>query len=134
MTKQNFIEWAGMEKETIDFSLPQFWVDDMRARGVDTPGQFVWHYPAGKDLDGNKTFVSSSLSGVPLSIGEMAIKAIEKGNLVPKNIVAAAIEKSLNDFKEHLEQNCGVFIGPDEKIKEIEKNIMDLVKLSCENI
>ena len=68
MTKEELIKAAGMENETIDYALPQGFVDECRKLGIEAVKVFVgWHYPKGSRL------------GKPLSIGECYA-------LIPENI------------------------------------------------
>jgi hypothetical protein len=101
MTNLDLVRAAGMQNETIDYALPQHWVDAMRKLGVTDPtAEYVWHYPKG------------SFSGVPLSIGELAIKAIARGAFVPQEVAYNAVEMGLTgnygftDIIEAIKEQC----------------------------
>lgn len=99
MSKVEILKWAGMEKETTDFALPLEWAKQVNKLEIDGPSNFVWHYPKG------------SISGRPLSLGDCLIKAINKGNLIPADILDNIIElaktgKTNEEIKELVKMHC----------------------------
>ncbi len=102
MTKTDLFEWAEMTGETIDTAVPQNWADAVNKLGIESR-EFAWHYPK----DGGH-------GGKPISNGELLIKAIYNGNLVPMRFIESAIE-----------------LAAEGKPKE---EIMALIKLSCDGL
>lgn len=91
MTKTDLLKLAGMENETVDCALPQDWVDNVRVAsgGMINPAQdYVWRY-------------KNSNIGSPVSIGELFVKAIKNGNLIPidflNNIIELARDPAYSD-------------------------------------
>lgn len=103
MTKVEIASWAGYTNETYDCAIPLQWAQEVNKLDIEA-NNFIWHYPAGSN------------GGRPVPLGDLLIKAINNGNLVPINIVSAAIERA---------REC-----PAESLEDILK----LVKLSCQHI
>jgi hypothetical protein len=86
MTKDQIIkEFAEQKDLTFDVAIPQEFYENMRRFGVN-PSEFVWAYD-----ETNRIF------GKPVSLSHFFLLALEKGNLVPfdviENIVDMAREK-----------------------------------------
>lgn len=100
MTKVDLVRAAGMGSESIDYALPQAWVDKCRELGIRNPEiNYVWHYPHG------------GVHGEPVSLGELFAKALERGAIIPQEIAYDAIDMGLNGWKkadifEAIKQAC----------------------------
>ena len=79
MNKNTIIEWAGIDKNAIDFAVPSEFSKELNRLNVDAPANFVWSY-------------EDSTFGYPRSIGGLLIEAVHNGNLVPLDTVKSALE------------------------------------------
>ncbi len=83
MTKQDVINLAEANNETIDFARPMSFDSSARNLGIE-PQDFVWHY---------------NTSGGPKHIGDFLFQAIKKGNLMPTSLIPQIIKMHEQGFE-----------------------------------
>jgi hypothetical protein len=106
MTKDDIIALSvanGETKPTVDFAIPQPWADMVREHQIESR-DFVWSYGGSKDEPKN-------MFGQPVHIGTYLLRAVQKGNLIPSDILENIVEmarngKSVDEIKELVKLHC----------------------------
>lgn len=101
MTKVQIASMAGYENETYDTAIPLQWAGEVNKLDIEA-NKFIWHYPKGSN------------SGRPVPLGDLFIKAIQNGQLIPADCLDNIIEMA-RDGRYTTEQ------------------IKELVKAHCQN-